>query len=111
MPVGGPARQAEGLGRLGLRQPGEESQGNQAGAEGIFPAQVRERLVEVDQVVAGSVERHGAQVEVDAPQSPAALEPAPVTAGSSSEDAAVRSLIALLGGFTVAAPTDDRVEL
>jgi hypothetical protein len=60
--VGGPARQAEGL---GLRQPGEGSQGDQAGAEAIFAAEVRERLVEVDQVVAGGVERHGAQVEVE----------------------------------------------
>jgi hypothetical protein len=51
----------------GLRQPG--------GRRGIFRAEVRQLLDEVDQVVAGGVERHGAQVEVDAYPLHAALEP------------------------------------
>jgi hypothetical protein len=78
VPVGSAARQTECLRRLGLGQTSEETQGYQAGAEGIFPAKLRECLVEINQIVAGFVDRHHSPVQVNSLHLSASLEPTPV---------------------------------
>jgi hypothetical protein len=78
VPVGRASRHAECLRRFRLGQPGEETQGDQAGADWIFPVELGERLVQINQIVTGFVDRDEGLVEVNALHPSSALEPASI---------------------------------
>ena len=65
VPVGGPARDAQGLGRVTQRHPGEEPQLHQFGGYGELIRQSVEGVVEFEEVVVGGGGRAGELVEVD----------------------------------------------
>ncbi len=78
VPVGGPARDAQGLGRVAQRHPGEEPQLHQFGGYGELLGQSVEGVVEFEEVVVGGGGRAGEPVEVDPIPPAAPLQPVAV---------------------------------
>jgi hypothetical protein len=65
LPVGGPAGDAQDLGRVTQSHPGEEPQLHHLGGDGELVGQSDEHVVELEETVVGGGGRAGERVEID----------------------------------------------
>src|SRR5262245_22422396 len=87
--VGTSAADPEDVGGLGERQPSERAELHQLGCPGVLASQIRERLVEGQQLITWRIDEDSVEVDSHAPPAAAALQALSVS-GPIDQDSAHR---------------------